>query len=243
MWLPSPNFGPRQAGRIDILLLHYTGMPDTEAARRWLCDPASQVSCHYFVDEAGAVTRMVAEDMRAWHAGRSRWKAETDVNSRSIGIEIANSGHDWGYPDFPEAQIAAVVGLCHDILSRHAIPPERVLAHSDVAPQRKADPGEKFPWDRLYAEGIGHWVEPLPPDDRIVCRPDDAGSAVEALQSALASYGYAIEPTGAYDAWTASVVTAFQRHFRPARIDGVADASTVQTLDRLTAALPRISAP
>ncbi len=221
-----------------MLLLHYTGMPDTEAACRWLCDAASQVSCHYLVDEAGGVIQMVAEEMRAWHAGKSLWQGESDINSCSIGIEIANPGHEWGYADFPEAQMASVIALCRDILSRHPIPPERVLAHSDVAPARKADPGEKFDWRRLHAAGIGHWVEPDPPDDDIVCRPGDQGDAVRSLQSNLAAYGYAIEATGVFDERTASVVGAFQRHFRSARVDGVADASTVSTLRRLLIALP-----
>jgi len=218
-------------------------MPSTEAACRWLCDPASQVSCHYLVDEDGRVVQMVAEEMRAWHAGRSSWKGESDINSCSIGIEIANPGHDWGYADFPEVQVRAVIDLCRDILSRHPIPSERVLAHSDVAPARKIDPGEKFPWGRLADEGIGHWVEPAPTDDRLLAEPGEESAIVLGLQEQLKGYGYGIEVTGRYHAATETVLRAFQRHFRPARVDGLADTSTAGTLDRLIAGLDRPSSP
>ena len=151
---PSPNHDERAAGKpVDILLLHYTGMRSAEGALKWLTDPASKVSSHYFVDEDGRAVALVDEDRRAWHAGKSFWAGETDINSRSIGIEIANPGHEFGYRPFPEAQIEAVIALCRDILARHPIPPERVLAHSDVAPARKQDPGEFFPWARLAAAG------------------------------------------------------------------------------------------
>lgn len=222
-----------------MLVLHYTGMPDTAAAIRWLCDPASRVSCHYVVKEDGEILQLVEEEMRAWHAGVSRWMGETDINSRSIGIEIANPGHEWGYADFPDVQMAAVIALCRDILARHPIPPERVLAHSDVAPARKTDPGERFDWRRLRAAGVGRWVEPALPDDRIVARSGDKGEPVRALQAKLGAYGYGIAETGVFDEPTAAVVRAFQRHFRPARVDGVADTSTLDTLKRLLAALDR----
>ncbi len=151
---PSPNHDERAAGKpVDILLLHYTGMRSAEGALKWLTDPASRVSSHYFVDEDGRVAAMVAEGRRAWHAGKSFWAGETDINSRSIGIEIANPGHEFGYRPFPGAQTEAVIALCRDILARHPIPPERVLAHSDVAPLRKHDPGELFPWARLAVGG------------------------------------------------------------------------------------------
>ena len=161
--VPSPNHGPRAAGKaIDILILHYTGMESEERALRWLCDPESAVSAHYFVFEDGRIAEMVDEHQRAWHAGKSSWAGETDINSRSIGIEIANPGHEFGYRAFPDAQIAAVIALSKSILSRHAISPERVLAHSDVAPLRKEDPGELFPWQALHRAGIGHWAAPDP---------------------------------------------------------------------------------
>ena len=167
-FLASPNHGERRGGRRpDALVLHYTGMASSAEAQAWLCNPAAQVSCHYFVWEDGRIVQLVPEGRRAWHAGRSFWQGESDLNSASIGIEIANPGHDGGLPAFPEAQIAAVVALCRDIAARLAIPPQRVLAHSDIAPLRKRDPGEKFPWARLHREGIGHYVEPAPiGDDR-----------------------------------------------------------------------------
>jgi N-acetylmuramoyl-L-alanine amidase len=237
---PSPNFGSRRGGmRPSILLLHYTGVATAQQAIDWLTCVESQVSCHYAIDEAGAVTQMVAEDMRAWHAGAAMWAGESDVNSCSIGIEIHNPGHDGGYSDFPEVQLQAVEALCKDIITRHGIRPERVLAHSDVAPARKQDPGEKFPWGRLAATGIGHWVPPAPV---IAAEPGMgvgvAGPLVADVQLLLAKYGYGIEATGVIDGKTEKVVTAFQRHFRPERVDGRIDQSTITTLQRLLAALP-----
>lgn len=233
-WRASPNHGPRKSeGPIDILLLHYTGMVSAEAAIDWLCDPESGVSCHYLVDEAGRITQMVAEERRAWHAGKASWQGETDINSRSIGIEIANPGHFDGYPDFPDVQVNAVIALSRAICQRYTIPAARVLAHSDVAPGRKIDPGEKFPWDRLAAEGVGVWTDPVPPGDGRFFHEGDSGAPVEALQAMLALYGYAVDPTGTFDRATREIVAAFQRHFRPARVDGVADVSTIETLHRL----------
>jgi N-acetylmuramoyl-L-alanine amidase len=237
--MPAPNHDAREGcERADILLLHYTGMESTDLALARLCERASQVSTHYLVRESGEILQLVPEVRRAWHAGVSTWERSPDINSRSIGIEIANPGHDFGYPDFPEPQLDALIDLCRDVVSRLAIRKDRVLAHSDVAPSRKSDPGEKFPWGRLHAAGVGHWVEPIP----IVAGPSLAagasGAAVEALQSALADYGYGIEVTGTYDAATTAVVTAFQRHFRPQLVDGIGDRSTVQTLQALLASRP-----
>lgn len=236
----SPNVEPRRDGRRPtILLLHYTGVPTCAKAVDWLARPESGVSCHYVVDEDGRVIQMVRESMRAWHAGLSCWAGETDINSASIGIEIHNPGHDGGYPDFPEAQMQAVEALCRDIVARHGIRPERVLAHSDVAPVRKKDPGEKFDWARLARAGIGHWVEPEP-----ISRSDlgigmgYGGALVAEVQGMFARYGYDLEPDGDFEEKTAFVVTAFQRHFRPARTDGRLDQSTITTLERLLAALP-----
>jgi len=238
----SPNTGERVGGGpVDILLLHYTEMESGKIAENWLCDPQSEVSCHYIVHEDGCVVQMVPEALRAWHAGRSCWKGETDINSRSIGIEIVNGGHEYGLPAFPDMQIEAVIALSRDILARNAIPPERVLAHSDVAPGRKRDPGELFPWGRLAAAGVGHWVEPSALGGGRFFSTGDTGQPVEALQSMLAMYGYNADITGAFDEKTAAVVAAFQRHFRPARVDGVADASTIETLHRLLSALPALS--
>ncbi|MBX6426547.1 MAG: N-acetylmuramoyl-L-alanine amidase [Variibacter sp.] len=236
--VPSPNHGERRQVRApDMLILHYTGMPDSQAALQRLCEAAAQVSAHYFVFEDGRIVQCVAESRRAWHAGLARWGTATDINSHSIGIEIANPGHCYGYPDFPPQQIAAVIALCRDILARHAVPPHHVLAHSDVAPARKEDPGEKFPWPALHAAGIGLWVAPAPLDlPGSAIKPGEAGPTVERLQAALRRYGYGLEPTATYDAQTAAVVKAFQRHFRPARVDGTADPSTRRTLADLLAA-------
>jgi N-acetylmuramoyl-L-alanine amidase len=211
-------------------------MPSAEGALDWLCDPRSQVSAHYFVFEDGRVVQLVPELRRAWHAGVSWWDAETDINSRSIGIEISNPGHDYGYPDFPAVQMEAVAALCRDIVSRRRIPPERVLAHSDIAPARKRDPGEKFDWSWLAARGVGLWIAParLLGDEGL--REGNEGEAVTELQQHLAAYGYGLDVTGRFDRLTAQVVTAFQRHFRPACVDGTADASTRETLLRLLAA-------
>lgn len=234
---PSPNHEPRAGDRRpDLLLLHYTGMESADAALDWLTRPESRVSAHYLVDAAGKITQMVAEDRRAWHAGAARWAGESDINSCSIGVEIHNPGHDLGYPGFPEAQMRAVAALCRDILGRHGIPPMRVLGHSDVAPARKRDPGEKFDWARLARAGVGLWAEPAPPGRDAGPGPGDSGEEIETLQRSLRDYGYGVEVTGGYDEATRAVVTAFQRHFRPARVDGRADRSTRETLQRLRVA-------
>jgi N-acetylmuramoyl-L-alanine amidase len=195
-----------------MLILHYTGMASAEAACRWLCDPASKVSCHYLVDEAGRVTQTADEMSRAWHAGAASWQGDSDVNSRSIGIEIHNPGPEGGYPDFPEAQMASVITLAGEIVARHKIRPEHVLAHSDVAPGRKVDPGEKFDWARLAGAGI-------------------------------ARFGYGIAASGVYDAATRIVVAALQRHFRPGRMDGIADGETQAVLRALLKASGKTEEP
>jgi N-acetylmuramoyl-L-alanine amidase len=238
LWCPAANREPRRDGREpDMLILHYTGMDSAEAALDWLTREESKVSCHYLVDEAGRITQMVRESERAWHAGQSLWSGETDLNSCSIGIEIHNPGHDLDYRDFPDAQMQAVVALAQDILSRHKIPPSRVLAHSDIAPGRKRDPGERFDWARLAQAGIGVFVTPAPAGADQGLGPGDEGSAVLELQRDLAAFGYGVEVTGTYGRGLESAVEAFQRHFRPGRIDGFADASTRDTLKRLLAAL------
>ena len=233
-FLNSPNHGERRGyGRPNCLVLHYTGMPTGEAALKALTDPGSDVSAHYLVWEDGLIDQLVAESDRAWHAGKSCWKGETDINSASIGIEIVNSGHDGGLPPFPDRQIAATVTLARDLCARWHIPPERVLAHSDVAPARKRDPGEAFPWETLSREGVGRWTEPAPLDGGPIFGHEEEGPPVRALQAMLALYGYGVELTGIYDRQTRSVVAAFQRHFRPQRVDGEADASTIATLKAL----------
>ena len=238
LWCPSPNREERREGCApDMLLLHYTGMDSSDAALYWLTRGESKVSCHYLIDEEGRIAQMVPESMRAWHAGQSLWAGETDLNSCSIGIEIHNPGHDLDYRDFPDVQMQAVEALSRDILSRHPIRPERVLAHSDIAPGRKRDPGEKFDWARLARAGIGLWVAPAPVGEDLGFGLGDEGEAVAELQQDLAAFGYGVEVTGTYGRGLESVVEAFQRHFRPERIDGRADASTRATLKRLLAAL------
>lgn len=232
---PSPNLEPRSGGRRpDLLLLHYTGMNCCEKAIDWLSRPESKVSCHYVVAEDGAITQMVAEEKRAWHAGQSHWAGETDINSCSIGIEIHNPGHACGYPDFPEAQMDAVVRLSADIVARNAIAPARVLAHSDVAPARKIDPGERFDWRRLAEAGVGRWLEPAPlRDDGVALGPGARSEMVAEVQHLLRAYGYGVDVTGVLDQPTAFVLRAFQLHWRPARVDFRLDASTLDTARRL----------
>ena len=243
---PSPNYDERKQGRApDMILLHYTGMQTGEAALKRLCAPDSKVSSHYVVFEDGRIVQCVPEALRAWHAGVASWSGETDINSCSIGIEIVNRGHEFGYRDFPLRQIAAVISLCRSILTRRGpISADRILAHSDVAPARKQDPGEKSPWELLRESGIGHWVRPAALNlEGPTLKPGDSGDAVRRLQRVLRGYGYGIEDTGNYDDATRTVVTAFQRHFRPARVDGIADASTLLTLRALLETRPLLSGP
>ncbi|MBD8876262.1 N-acetylmuramoyl-L-alanine amidase [Roseibium polysiphoniae] len=238
---PSPNHGERAPGsQIDMLILHYTGMQDGDSALRRLCDPRSEVSAHYFVYEDGSILQCVPESRRAWHAGKSSWQGQADINSRSIGVEIVNPGHEWGYRDFPDVQIEAVADLCADICRRHDIQPRMVLAHSDVAPGRKEDPGEKFPWASLALRRVGHYVEPAPITSGLFMQLGESGQPVEAVQSMLALYGYEVGISGSFDQATQAAVTAFQRHFRPAKVDGVVDQSTVETLHKLLSALPAL---
>ena len=237
--IPSANFGERNDGLVpDMIVLHYTGMPDAEGAINRLCTPGTDVSAHYIVLEDGRVVQTVPESKRAWHAGLGFWAGQTDINSLSIGIEIINRGHDWGYPDYPPRQIAAVTALCRGILLRQEIPAHRVLGHPDVSPARKKDPGEKFPWHSLANSGVGHWVRPAPITPGETIRLGAEGERVLALQQALARYGYGIELSSQYDTATMEVVTAFQRHFRPERVDGITDHSTLTTLQALLGSLP-----
>jgi N-acetylmuramoyl-L-alanine amidase len=211
----SPNFNDRPDGTpLDMLVIHYTGMQSAEAALERMCDAGAEVSAHYMIDEAGQVFALVDEEKRAWHAGVSYWRGESNINSRSIGIELVNPGHEFGYRPFPESQMAALIELARSILTRWPIPPRNVVGHSDVAPRRKADPGELFDWRRLAEAGIGLWPAPA------------AGEGDPA--ALLAACGYET------DDLQASLI-AFQRHFRPSRCDGVADAETLSLLNGLAA--------
>jgi N-acetylmuramoyl-L-alanine amidase len=231
---PSPNHGERKDGKaVDALVLHYTGMTDAASALHQLCNPAAQVSSHYLVFEDGRIFQLVPEARRAWHAGVGSWQGETDMNSASIGIEIVNPGHEFGYRPFPDIQVGAVTALCRDIVTRRRIPADRVIAHSDMAPARKQDPGELFPWDRLAATGVGLWVPPHPISSGLFLQRGESGQPIEALQAMVAMLGYGIAVNGVFDEATEQVVTAFQRHFRQARVDGIADRSTIETLRAL----------
>jgi N-acetylmuramoyl-L-alanine amidase len=221
---PSPNHGPRPEGvAIDILLVHYTGMPTGAEALERLCDVQAQVSAHYLIEEDGTVFSLVPEDRRAWHAGAGYWRGERDINSRSVGVELVNPGHEWGYRPFPDSQMAAFAALARGIMDRHGISPHRVLAHSDVAPSRKEDPGELFGWRGLAAQGVGFWPTPG-------ARDDGPGYAVAEAQALLGRFGYEVEPTGLLDPQTRVAATAFQRHFIPDRVGYGLDAAFMRVL-------------
>lgn len=233
---PSPNHDDRRGLPVSMLVLHYTGMETAEAALERLTDPAAKVSAHYTIDEGGVVYAHVPEDRRAWHAGISFWREITDVNAASIGIELVNPGHEFGYRPFPEAQMAALTDLAHDILARHSIPARNVVGHSDVAPLRKSDPGELFDWRRLAQVGIGLWPEACEITSADEIAPGADGEAVLRYQEQLSFFGYGIEKTGCFDEATVAVTVAFQRHFRPHCIDGRADAETQALLTGLLGA-------
>lgn len=216
----SPNHDERREA-LDMLVLHYTGMRTGEAALERLCDPDAKVSAHYLVEEDGRIFRLVDEGKRAWHAGVARWDGREDVNSRSIGVEIVNGGHDFGLPAYPDVQIQAVIALCRDVLERRRIPQSNIVGHSDIAPARKMDPGEHFPWERLSANGIGLWPKAHHKKAEPALESPEARVILEAI-------GYGVE-NGAPDAF-ACAVRAFQRRWRPSRVDGLVDPETLQRM-------------
>jgi N-acetylmuramoyl-L-alanine amidase len=225
----SPNQDPRpDTAPIDVIVLHYTGMRSAAAAVARLRDPEARVSAHYVVDEDGDVLRLVAEERRAWHAGISYWRGMTDLNDRSIGIEIVNPGHEHGYRPFPALQTAAVCDLCLSILSRHAVPPRNVVAHSDIAPDRKQDPGELFDWPGLAQNGVGLFPTAVPDFGAHAPLRDAAG--LRDVRRALADIGYRVAPEGALDPALSAVLRAFQRHWRGEAVTGQADAGTLARL-------------
>jgi N-acetylmuramoyl-L-alanine amidase len=258
---PSPNWNERLRP-VSIVVLHYTGMGGLKAALGILTDPQpiagaypgpwhsdqvdpaaamNRVSSHYLVDENGDLYRLVAEDKRAWHAGAGSWQGREDLNSASIGIEIVNGGHDFGLPDYPEAQIAAVIALVKDILARWSLPVTAVIGHSDLAPGRKPDPGEKFPWARLAAEGCSFWPgEPNGDRRALFDQPDMIDSGIALVQTGLGNIGYGIEVNGRLDKPTRDVITAFQRRFRPAKVDGLVD---LETMDLIARVVKMLKAP
>lgn len=221
---PSPNFDARTAPP-DMIVLHYTGMPTGEEALARLRDPESKVSAHYLIEEDGRAFALVPEERRAWHAGVSTWQGERNLNGVSIGFELVNPGHDWGYRPFPAAQIDTLIALLAGVRDRWAVSDARIIGHSDIAPDRKQDPGELFPWKRLAESGFGLWAEPPAAPGGALTLGQDS-TAVFALQAGLTRLGYDCAPSGRYDEHTAMVVTAFQRHWRPGRIDGAADGET-----------------
>ncbi len=248
----SPNHDERPPGAaIDILVLHYTGMKTAEEALARLCDPAARVSAHYTIDRDGRIYAHVPEERRAFHAGVSWWAGETNVNARSIGIELVNPGHEFGYIPFAEAQIAALIDLARAIVSRHPIPATRVIGHSDVAPARKTDPGELFPWQQLAEFGIGVWPG-IPPVRGIVrsahnaptfppgggklatSPPPRVGGETADVAEQLSRYGYGLPPHT--DVPLETVITAFQRHFRPSAVNGAWDGECAAILAALLAA-------
>jgi N-acetylmuramoyl-L-alanine amidase len=230
---PSPNHGPRQAidgtTAVRLIVLHYTGMTTAEQALVRLTDPAAHVSAHYLINDDGDIFSLVPEDRRAWHAGVSYWQGQRDINSLSIGIEITNPGHDYGYCAFPPAQIEAVQALVGDIMGRHQLEADSVIGHSDIAPGRKIDPGELFPWEQLAHVGIGRWPR-LNGTKHLI-------SHAQAM-TLLSRIGYAVplSPELGADvlADPSDVIAAFQRHYRPRRIDGVLDTETLSLIQELT---------
>ena len=217
----SPNFDERGDGAvIDMLILHCTGMENADVALARLCDESAEVSAHYFVDEDGIVMQLVDEGKRAWHAGVASWRGQNDINQRSIGIEIVNPGHEFGYRDFTDAQMRSVIGLCKKILLRHPIPARNVVGHSDVAPARKSDPGELFDWRRLAGEGIGVW-----PEEAEVLEMDR-----DVVAAHLETVGYDVSDFP-------KALRAFQRHYRGERVTGRIDAGTARRLSGLVKAV------
>jgi len=227
--LPSPNQDDRPGDcTIDMVILHYTGMRTAREAIARLRDPAAKVSSHYVVDEDGSVFRLVAEGRRAFHAGVSYWRGQRALNGRSIGIEIVNPGHEFGYHEFPVFQLVSVCDLCLEILSRHAVPARNIVGHSDVAPDRKADPGEKFDWEGLARNGVGLWPEGAPDLGTGGAVRDAA--ALRDVRAALAHIGYEVAPEGELDPALSAVLRAFQRHWRGEAVTGLADAGTLARL-------------
>lgn len=216
---PSPNWGERPThSSINTLVLHYTGMQTGKEALHRLCNPEAEVSAHYMIEEDGTIYQLVAEEKRAWHAGLSYWRGSNNINDISIGIELVNPGHEFGYRPFPEAQMAALIPLCQQLTKRYSIPAHNIVAHSDIAPLRKEDPGELFDWQRLAKHGIGLWLDhhffpadytPLVLDKQQLLH----------LQQRFAAFGYKLSSTGIWDAETKAVIIAFKRHFCPYSLD------------------------
>lgn len=230
---PSPNFDTR-ALPVSLLVLHYTGMESGPAALQRLRDPQAKVSAHYVIEEDGQIFSLVDENKRAWHAGLSSWRGIADINSASVGIEIVNGGHDYGLPDFPDVQIMAVIALSKAIMARHGLTAKDIAGHSDIAPERKNDPGEKFPWAGLAAAGVGIMPAGITDDRRILFAPGDRDRGVAIAQSGLAHIGYGAQVTGVMDALTVKIIEAVQRRWRADHIDGAIDMQTMDIIRTLS---------
>ena len=242
----SPNFNERTS-EVSMIVLHYTGMETGEAALERMCDPEAKVSAHFMVWEDGKVSQLVGEDKRAWHAGVGGWQGDTDINSCSIGIEIVNGGHNFplaggALPPYPEIQIESLIALCDYLRATHVVPHTRIVGHSDIAPARKDDPGEHFPWRTLADNGLGIWPEidtDIEKETLLIgtgLLPGDSGAPVSRLQAELKAIGYGIKETGSYDESTGHVVRAFQRHWVQDRISGHADLTTLRMISAVAKA-------
>ncbi|MEE9272549.1 MAG: N-acetylmuramoyl-L-alanine amidase [Robiginitomaculum sp.] len=231
---PSPNHDERKLP-ISLVVLHYTGMKSGAAALAHMQSKKGGVCAHYMVAEDGEIFQLAQENARAWHAGVSSWHGVTDINSASIGIEIVNGGHDFGLPDFSSAQIKAVIELCKDIKARYNLPDKAFIGHSDIVPERKQDPGEKFPWEVLANHGIGNWPIVETNDRRILFEKGASGKGVVIVQRGFANLGYNVAATGEFDIQTHYVCTAFQRRYRPDKVDGNMDVQTMEILKLLVA--------
>ncbi len=244
--MSSPNYNERKLP-VSILVLHYTGMEGGAAAKARLCDPVAEVSAHWLVHEDGTAENLVPEEKRAWHAGRGSWNGITDVNSASVGIEIVNGGHnvplaDGSLPPYLDAQILAVIKLAKDIVARHHIKGGNIVGHSDIAPERKEDPGEHFPWAGLAAAGVGIWPGDLPEDDRILFEAGDRDRGISIIQRGLSDLGYGASVTGSLDEPTQAIIRAVQRRYRPSKIDGIIDMQVMEVLKRLSSSsqIPKV---
>ena len=220
----TPNVNSRDPSLpLQYVVLHYTGMENGHAALSRLMDPKAEVSAHYMIDEDGKVTQLADEDKRAWHAGKSFWRGTTDLNSASIGIELVNPGHQFGYRAFPTMQMKALASLLRDIIARHNLSPKTaLLAHSDIAPGRKEDPGELFPWQELAAQGLGVWPQPVEDDYKPASDHD--------VQLMLRQIGYFCPDHGEYDRDMREALLAFQRHYEPNNLTGTPERETIARL-------------
>ena len=243
---PSPNFNERKTD-VSMIVLHYTGMESGESALERMCNEDAKVSAHFMVWEDGKVSQLVGEDKRAWHAGVGGWQGDTDINSCSIGIEIVNGGHNFplaggSLPPYPDIQIQSLIALCDYLRATHVVPQTRIVGHSDIAPARKDDPGEHFPWQTLAENGLGIWPDldtDIEKETLLIgtgLLPGDSGAPVSRLQADLKAIGYGIKETGAYDDATATIVKAFQRRWVQDRVSGHADLTTLRMVSAVAKA-------